>query len=50
MIIPGLPRAGREIEKSFPTNPAVCCVGKLNAQRGYWPSSLGKVPVGGKRP
>lgn len=27
----------------------MCCVGKLSTQRGFWPSRLGKVPVGGKR-
>lgn len=25
-------------------------MGKLHAQRGCWPSSLGKVPAGGERP
>ena len=46
MIIPGLPRAGREIGKTFPTNPTGCCVGKLSAQRRRWSKCLGKDPAG----
>jgi hypothetical protein len=41
VAICGLPRAGREIGRTFLTNPTVCCVGELSAQRGRWPSSLG---------
>lgn len=48
MIIPGPPRSGMEKEAFSHKCPA-CCVGKLNAQRGCWPSSLGKVLVAGKR-
>lgn len=50
MIIPGLPSAGREIGETFPTNPSVCCVGKLGAQRRCWPNSLGKEPAGVRDP
>lgn len=34
--------------ESFPTNPAVSCVGKLSSQRRCWPSSLGKVHAGAR--
>lgn len=50
VIIPGLPRSGREAGEPFPITCLAHCVGKLSAQRGRWPSSLGKVPAGGKKP